>query len=405
MSCLLFCRRATKGHSVGRSMKPYYVISVVLSILALVIFTVLFFPSLNNSGGGSVYSLAGYFTTAVIAMAALLLNSTVASLVFWRYGYEGYARPVSIAHLVLVVGLVMLVFDLAKEKPSHDIYQELSAAAVNNNAVAVKQILEQGAVSKELRLKIATYNVKQNNVLDLFLRDDPSLLHPLFCYAIDSGEYQHVVHYLKRGANVEKMCSKFGVKPVFLVQSGTILRTLVKAGMRLDVRGEHSDSAFSKLIYVAQLEDELSESDLIFALKSQPTIAAMSSSDGSNPLMLAVRSGFMDLAHSLVETGVNVNQTTQSGETAMFLADNARMIRFLMQNGANINHQNLDGKTPVSFFVAHGKGEAAIELIKAGADLGLKDQTGSSALDYLQRPNNPLSMDALMKIESLIARN
>lgn len=385
-------------------MKPYYIISVVLSILALIIVAVLFFPSLSNSGGGNVYSLAGYFDAALLLMVALLFNSTIASLVFWRYGYEGYARPVSIAHFVLVAGLALLAFDATKDKPAPDIYQLLSKAATAGDGPSVVDILNKGAVSKELRLKIATYNVKKPAILDLFLQDDPSLLHPLFCYAVDSGEYTHVKHYIKRGADLGAICSRFGVKPAFLVQNGAILRSLLQAGLRLEETNKRSDTAFIKLIYVAQLEDELTESDLIFAVKNQPEIAKISSDDGSNPLMLAIRGGYLDLAQVLVDSGANVNQATTTGETAMFLAETALSVKFLLQNGANLNHQNSMGKTPLSFIVSRGKGEAAIELIKSGADITVKDHSGYTVVDYIQRPTNEMSMEVVMRIESIIAQ-
>lgn len=386
-------------------MKPYYFISVALSILAVTLFVVMFSDTFSSSGSASVNSLAGYFTGALVTLVMLLLNGGIASLMFWRRDDGGYAGSATIAHVVLVSVLVFFVVDAIGSKPSPNSYQKLSKAAAVGDYSEVKSILEKGHVSKALRLKSAMYDVKKLPIIDLFIADDEDLLHPLFCNSVYSGEQLFVEHYLKKGADVEETCTTYGVQPVFLVQNGSVLRSLIGAGARLDARNAESDTAFIQLIFMTQLEEELKENDLVYAVKKQPEIAKKGSDDGFSPLMMAIRENLLVLAQALIERGADVNQQTSTGETAMFLTENAQAVKFLLQQGASLDHQNNKGETPLSVNLLRGKGEAAIQMVNSGANVHLKDENGNTVEDLLENPTDDLNRKYVLQLRSLLAQN
>ncbi|MDH5324332.1 MAG: ankyrin repeat domain-containing protein [Gammaproteobacteria bacterium] len=389
-------------------MKAYYFGSVAMSLLGIALFVIMFLPTLGSSSGANVYSLAGYFSVALILLVLLLLNSAVASVTFWRYGFrrygiEAFAGTATLAHLILVVGSVFLVADAIMSRPSPAAYEQLSKAASEQNKKSVAMLLDQGHVSKELRKKIVVSDVKDLSMLDLFLEDDKSLLHPLFCYSVYSGESSFVEHYVKRGADIEQVCDEFGVKPIFLVQNGRVLQILLKAGVDLMARNAGGDTAFAQLIYVANLEEELSESDLVAAANSNPKLALVVEA-GTHPLMLSVRNEFLELAQTLIKLGADVNYISSSGETALFLARSAQSVRFLKKHGANLDHRNAGGKTPLLYFVSKGEVEPALEIVNVGANPNIRDNDGFTVVDYIKKMGDTNS-EAALRLRGLLGKN
>ncbi|MES2624730.1 MAG: ankyrin repeat domain-containing protein [Pseudomonadota bacterium] len=68
------------------------------------------------------------------------------------------------------------------------------------------------------------------------------------------------------------------------------------------------------------------------------------------PLVYAARSGAIDAARVLLESGADINQTTRYGWSALLAAtqnQNYQMAKFLIENGADVNLANKGGWTPL----------------------------------------------------------
>ncbi|KAK3534080.1 hypothetical protein QTP86_001167 [Hemibagrus guttatus] len=116
--------------------------------------------------------------------------------------------------------------------------------------------------------------------------------------------------------------------------------------------------------------------------------------DGS-PLIKAAELGKMRLVRLLVEGGAQVNERNQRGETPLLATCRAlradqsgsstslRLIRFLLQHHADPNAQDKSGRTPLMYACMERAGaEVATALISAGADPSIEDYSGGSALVY-----------------------
>lgn len=116
--------------------------------------------------------------------------------------------------------------------------------------------------------------------------------------------------------------------------------------------------------------------------------------DGS-PLIKAAELGKMRLVRLLVEGGAQVNERNQRGETPLLATCQAlradqsgnstslRLIRFLLQHHADPNAQDKCGRTPLMYACMERAGaEVATALISAGADPSIEDYSGGSALVY-----------------------
>lgn len=116
--------------------------------------------------------------------------------------------------------------------------------------------------------------------------------------------------------------------------------------------------------------------------------------DGS-PLIKAAELGKMRLVRLLVEGGAQVNERNQRGETPLLATCRAlradqsgnstslRLICFLLQHNADPNAQDKSGRTPLMYAcMEHAGAEVAAALISAGADPSMEDYAGGSALVY-----------------------
>ncbi|XP_062407647.1 ankyrin repeat domain-containing protein 34B [Sardina pilchardus] len=117
-------------------------------------------------------------------------------------------------------------------------------------------------------------------------------------------------------------------------------------------------------------------------------------SDGS-PLITAAQQGKLRLVRLLLEGGAQVNESNQRGETPLLAACKAmrgeqdgssvmlKLVRFLLKHGAEPNVQDKTGRTALMYACMERAGaEVASTLIAAGADPSMEDYSGASALVY-----------------------
>jgi len=111
-----------------------------------------------------------------------------------------------------------------------------------------------------------------------------------------------------------------------------------------------------------------------------------SDAQGRTPLFHAVSAGAPGVIELLLTSGAAVNQPDKQERTALFLAIkdswwNEPVIWLLARHGADVNHQDANGITPLIEAVTQKLLPIVRRLVALGADLSRKDNRGRSALD------------------------
>ncbi|XP_039517069.1 ankyrin repeat domain-containing protein 34C [Pimephales promelas] len=125
------------------------------------------------------------------------------------------------------------------------------------------------------------------------------------------------------------------------------------------------------------------------------------------PLITAAQLGKLRLVRVLVEGGAQVNERNASGETPLLAACRSlrahpsepmlRLIQFLLNNRADPNIQDKTGRTALMYVCMERAGaELASALIVAGADATMEDYSGASALVYAINAQDPDTLKVLL---------
>ena len=119
----------------------------------------------------------------------------------------------------------------------------------------------------------------------------------------------------------------------------------------------------------------------------------------NTPLAAASYYGHLDIAQFLLDNGANIEAVDIVGNTPLISAAGQgkyKMIRFLISRGSKINAQAGNGRTALSRSVPYYPhtfsvySDTARVLLRAGADISLKDVLGQTALDFARNKNFPL---------------
>ena len=104
------------------------------------------------------------------------------------------------------------------------------------------------------------------------------------------------------------------------------------------------------------------------------------------PLMLAAIRGRVDLCRLLIARDADINRP---GWTPLHYAaaysDGAAVVRLLLEHFAYIDAASPNGTTPLMMAAGYGSLEVVKLLLASGADAGLKNELGMTALDFAGR--------------------
>ncbi|XP_071390254.1 ankyrin repeat domain-containing protein 34B [Centroberyx affinis] len=127
-----------------------------------------------------------------------------------------------------------------------------------------------------------------------------------------------------------------------------------------------------------------------------------------SPLISAAASGKLRLVRLLLEGGAQVNGRNPKGETPLLAAcktlrgeptgpETVKLLTYLLQNKADPNAQDRAGRTPLMYTCMERAGaQVASALLSAGADPSMEDYSGASALVYAINAQHQPTLKVLM---------
>jgi ankyrin repeat protein len=113
---------------------------------------------------------------------------------------------------------------------------------------------------------------------------------------------------------------------------------------------------------------------------------------GRNPVIIAARNGDLEMIDLLIDQGSSPNWQDEIGNSALHWAvQNGDWVTVdsLLSYEANPDITNGQGLTPIMVATREGYRDLVERLIKADADLGVRDYTGRSVLDYARTSRTP----------------
>lgn len=113
-------------------------------------------------------------------------------------------------------------------------------------------------------------------------------------------------------------------------------------------------------------------------------------SEGSVRFYQAIQNGNLDMARLYLSKGADINCDNCSQDNLTPLMNRSagypiEHVKFLIENGANINQQKANGITALMLAAGSGTTGTITLLIENGADVSLTDQNGNDALFYSMR--------------------
>jgi ankyrin repeat protein len=135
--------------------------------------------------------------------------------------------------------------------------------------------------------------------------------------------------------------------------------------------------------------DAEGETPLSWAIRMEhpETVLALLGADApvsSEDLRESIYYGYLEILRILLDTGFDVNQAGQYGQTFLHFAaelGEVEIISELLARGAKIDAQDKNGDTPLAFAAGTNHPSTVAALLELGARADTKDQHGRSPLD------------------------
>ncbi len=118
------------------------------------------------------------------------------------------------------------------------------------------------------------------------------------------------------------------------------------------------------------------------------------------PLLAAVKAADIDTVRSLVDQGVDVNQTAPDGATALHWAvhrNDTPLVGLLVEAGAAVTAVNRYGVQPLSLAAENGNAEILETLLEAGADPNAALPEGETVLMTAARTGDAAAIRVLLR--------
>ncbi|KAE8325553.1 ankyrin repeat-containing domain protein [Aspergillus sergii] len=143
-------------------------------------------------------------------------------------------------------------------------------------------------------------------------------------------------------------------------------------------------SGWTPLMIAASLKNAEGDPIIDLLLKKGADVNVKSNS-GQNALHFATSKASLSTVRTLIANKCSARVKDKRGQLALHRAaaiGSSPIIKVLLQDGKSpVNATDMDGLTALHHAISEGHGEAAITLLKAGAETDKKDADGNLAID------------------------
>lgn len=229
---------------------------------------------------------------------------------------------------------------------------------------------------EESNTNIVTLLVEKGAIVTFDNDNEEKVLH----YVIKSGMFELLTDLINKGININLKTDE-GQTPLFIaVKQGQLQIVIFLCNLGADINIRTSKNSTALHFAVSCPVYEITE----FLINNGAEIDA-ENVYGYTPLQCALYDNNLKMAKLLVEKGANVNRIyinthyarQRLGGTLLHWAsrnwNSDEVMKFLIENGADINATERDGRTPLCLLVKHnGTPEMITFFVKNGADLNNK---------------------------------
>ncbi|KAF6801170.1 ankyrin repeat protein [Colletotrichum sojae] len=283
----------------------------------------------------------------------------------------------TVSHVAALVGEILVAESLFGEgtfntkSRDREMQRPLHLAARNGHTDMVAFLLEQGAemntkdssgytplhvAANRGHTEMVAYLIEQKAEMEARDFHSQTPLH----LAAAEGNTETVVYLIEQGADkeAEHFAGRTPLKPAVRRKHEDVVRVLVGAGSKIDVAG--GTDQWTALHIAAYLGHTVNTKILLDAGAKTDSLDWK----GQTPLFAAIGGPENDIGmlNLLVDYGAEVNHKDRNGITPLHYASiegAVRPVRFLLEKGADKASRNEDGKTPV---------EVAVEIRQAIID-------------------------------------
>ena len=278
-------------------------------------------------------------------------------------------------------------------KYSDDPARELLEVIANGDAVVLNRVLqEMSSIERACVLKAATVNSHS-----LGCARGDTALH--YAVSLDYCSCDVLNCLIENGAdvNVRKEYSKR--TPLMIAahcKNLNAVEFLLKHGAIVDVQDKRNKSSLHYGVEGALLSGDTSF-DVVSCLLNHGADINAPMNGKYTALMMACRSQHVRLVKFLLQQGANVQVKDKDGKTALHFAceltftwkpASCDLLNCLTENGADINALRKDNRTPLMVASSCGGVDQITFLIKRGANVHLQDKNGDTALHHAARNMN-----------------
>lgn len=121
----------------------------------------------------------------------------------------------------------------------------------------------------------------------------------------------------------------------------------------------------------------------VLDLKEMKSLAQAKTPQEDTILMLTARYGLVHMAKAMMYLGADINHKNILGISPLMVAShcgNLQTVNFFIDNGSRINDKNRDGLTALMVAASSGNTAVVDALVKAGANIDIKDNSQKTAL-------------------------